>query len=129
MNIVKSLMLQLQEDPSWEKMSAADRRVCQALVLAIHSVQRPDFFGRLPKTISEPLLDWQRGKTRKWNASPESVRTQVAIGEALGLKRTRGNRSSQPSAFQFAARRLGISENTVANKAGRRQLPRTHPTK
>ena len=106
-------------------LSADDAALCRALLFAIRCVQKPKWFGPLPKSIREDVRRWSRHADRAHFAGTASIDRQVAIGEAVyGLKRTRSGSSKKaekpgPTAFDFAARRLGISPNTVANKARR----------
>lgn len=120
----KSIFLQIQEDPSWTSMSEDDRAVCMALCDALEALRYPRAFGGLPATVSKALLRWRKGKTLAFRAGTTTIRTRLKFADARGLKRTRTHRSNQPTAFEHVAKELGISANTVANKANVR-LPQT----
>lgn len=118
-----SLEIQLEDET--RKLSKPDQEICRSLMLAIRCVQHSDMFGSLPKSVRTAIEKWSSINQRSENLSVQSIRTQVEIAERVyGLKRTRANRAGETTAFEFAARRLGISANTVANKVGRRRLPR-----
>src|ERR1700690_2277227 len=97
----KSILLQLQEDSSWNRLSVEDKRLVHAFHDAILSVQRPTWFGRVPVKLRKAALAWFTSKTRKHRASPEFIGSQLRFADALGLKRTRGSRSDSPTAYEW----------------------------
>jgi hypothetical protein len=124
-----SLEIQLDDELANPNLSLSekDRALCRALFKAIRSVQLQSMpadwkIPPLPQSVRTTVLRWHAATELKWRTDPESIESAVQRAERLGLKRTRGNSDGTMTAYEHAGQSLGISANTVANKAGRVRL-------
>jgi hypothetical protein len=115
----KSSSLELQETARAMGLSETDQVLLQALNWAIECLRHPQFGERPSTKACAAVLDWWRDRSRAARTSDESIRTQLRFAEGQGYRRSRGGGGSQATAFDFVGKRLGISANTVANKASK----------